>query len=95
MTRAAKTGNPSGEVVIVDRWLIQRLLPAIVGDQFDSEDPPWSDAEIARWFASASRRPARQIKSGERKTLFGWKDQTLSGWLFNGGSTSLLGTPGS
>jgi hypothetical protein len=47
MMWAAQTGYPSDEEVIVDEYLIQRLLPDLVGDDFDAVDPCWDDAEIA------------------------------------------------
>lgn len=93
MMRAASAGYPSGRVVQVDLPLVQRLLPT-VGEHFDPSNPPWRDADIAQWFASASLRPAGPVKVGERRTLFfGSKDLTVDGWVFAGGSTALWEHP--
>lgn len=94
MMSAARDGFPSGRFVQVDCSLVQRLLPT-VGEHFDPSAPPWRDADIARWFASASLQPARPVKVGERRTLlFGWKDVTVDGWVFARGSTALWEHPG-
>jgi hypothetical protein len=89
--RAATQPDDLGQQPYVRADLVIRLLPELFRAQqrYEPERPPWSDDEIALWFAKASRTSPGALIGAEYKTILGgYKRRRFEGWIFYAGSTS-------
>jgi hypothetical protein len=90
MRVATRASPQTGGELLVRPDLLFRLLPDLFPAplQFEADNAPWSDDEIALWFSKASMSPPQPLEGPKPEGRSrGPKRTSILGWTFPWGST--------